>query len=85
MQILLNFVGGKNRDERRIFKGKRNGVSFVSRLFFSKPSIAGKSYKRSTSKIEYSRILLELKKKEPSDQALVEIIEKDVNLMGSSI
>ena len=70
----------KIETKEEFLKAKEMGFHLFQGYFFSKPSIVGKSYKRSTSKIQYSRILLELKKEEPSYQVLAEIIEKDVNL-----
>ncbi len=59
---------------------KEMGFSLFQGYFFSKPSIVSKPTPKATTKVQYGRIISELKKEEPSFQALAEIIEKDVNL-----
>ena len=61
-------------------QAKEMGFTLFQGYFFSKPSIVGKSSSKSTTKTQYGRIIMELKKEEPSYQALAEIIENDVNL-----
>lgn len=70
----------KIETKEEFLKAKEMGFHLFQGYFFSKPSIAGKSCEKTTSKVQYNRILLELKKEEPSYQVLAEIIEKDVNL-----
>lgn len=61
-------------------KAKEMGFHLFQGYFFSKPNIVSKSCNKSASKLQYTRLLSELKKEEPSYQALAEIIENDVNL-----
>lgn len=59
---------------------KALGFSLFQGYFFSKPQIVSGRNHKSTTKAQYASIISELKKEEPSYQALAEIIEKDVNL-----
>jgi EAL and modified HD-GYP domain-containing signal transduction protein len=59
---------------------KEMGFHLFQGYFFSKPNIIGKSVDKTTTKIQYLRLLTELKKIEPSYQILAEIIEKDIKL-----
>lgn len=59
---------------------KAMGFSLFQGYFFSKPQIVSGRNHKSTTKAQYASIISELKKEEPSYQALAEIIEKDVNL-----
>lgn len=62
-------------------KAKDLGFHLFQGFFFSKPNIIGKNCPKTTStKNQYMRIIKELKKPEPSYQALAEIIEKDIRL-----
>lgn len=62
-------------------KAKEMGFHLFQGFFFSKPMIVGKSNtNKAATKIQYARLLSELKKEEPSYQSLAEIIEKDVSL-----
>lgn len=56
------------------------GFQLFQGYFFSKPSIIGKGSTKKNSKLQYMRMLRELKKEEPSYESLAEIIESDVNL-----
>ncbi len=71
----------KVETEAVFLQAKEMGFHLFQGFFFSKPMIVGKSSKnKSATKIQYARLLNELKKEEPSYQALAEIIEKDVSL-----
>lgn len=70
----------KIETEEEFMKAKEMGFTLFQGYFFSKPSIIGKPSSKATTKAQYSRIINELKKEEPSYQVLAEIIEKDVNL-----
>ena len=59
---------------------KAMGFSLFQGYFFSKPQIVSGRNHKATTKTQYASIISELKKDEPSYQALAEIIEKDVNL-----
>lgn len=61
-------------------KARSMGFSLFQGYFFSKPRIIGKVCEKRTPKIQYMRMLTELKKEEPSYRVLSEIISKDVNL-----
>lgn len=56
------------------------GFHLFQGYFFSKPVVVGGSNEKKTSKIQYIRIINELKKEEPSFNELTKIIESDVNL-----
>lgn len=66
--------------EEDFLKAKCMGFNLFQGYFFSKPSIIGKSCSKTTSKAQYARLILELKKEEPSYQVLAEIIQQDVNI-----
>ena len=70
----------KIETETDFIKAKEMGFTLFQGYFFSKPSIISKPTPKATTKAQYGRIINELKKEEPSFQALAEIIEKDVNL-----
>lgn len=70
----------KIESEAEFNLAKEMGFTLFQGYFFSKPSIIGKPNTKATTKAQYSRIISELKKEEPSYQILAEIIEKDVNL-----
>lgn len=70
----------KIETEEEYIKAKEMGFTLFQGYFFSKPSIIGKPNSKATTKAQYSRMINELKKEEPSYQVLAEIIEKDVNL-----
>ncbi|GAU76839.1 EAL and HDOD domain-containing protein [Fusibacter sp. 3D3] len=71
----------KVETEAIFLKAKEMGFHLFQGFFFSKPMIIGKtSTNKSATKIQYARLLSELKKEEPSYQILAEIIEKDVSL-----
>lgn len=81
-QIQNKILLAEKIETEEIFnKAKEMGFHLFQGYFFSKPKIVGKSgANKSTTKIQYARILSELKKEEPSYQVLAEIIEQDVNL-----
>lgn len=70
----------KIETEAEFIEAKNMGFSLFQGFFFSKPSIIGKANHKANTKVQYSRIISELVKDEPSYQILAEIIEKDVNL-----
>ncbi|MBF4692870.1 EAL and HDOD domain-containing protein [Fusibacter ferrireducens] len=71
----------KVETEAVFLKAKEMGFHLFQGFFFSKPMIVGKSSaNRTGTKIQYARLLNELKKEEPSYQVLAEIIEQDVSL-----
>ncbi len=70
----------KVETEAEFIEAKEMGFSLFQGYFFSKPSIIGKAHQKSNTKVQYSRIISELNKDEPSYQKLAEIIENDVDL-----
>ena len=61
-------------------QAKEMGFHLFQGYFFSKPSIISETNSKMSSTNQYTKILLELKKEEPSYDVLVAIIEKDVDL-----
>lgn len=59
---------------------KKMGFSLFQGFFFSKPVIHTKNLKRASNKLQYIKIIEELKKEEPSYSILAEIIGQDANL-----
>lgn len=70
----------KVETEEEFNKAKVMGFHLFQGYFFSKPNIVAHSNSQTTTKIQYLRLLTELKKEEPSYQVLAEIIEKDMML-----
>lgn len=71
----------KIESEDEFKQAKEMGFHLFQGYFFSRPKIIGKTNEsKASSKVQYIRILNELKRPEPSYQALAEIIEKDVHL-----
>ncbi len=70
----------KIETQEEFLQAKTMGFHLFQGFFFSKPSIAMKSSKKTTPKFQYIRLIEELKKEEPSFQTLAEIVETDVNL-----
>lgn len=70
----------KIETKEEFLKAKEMGFHLFQGYFFCKPSIISKSNRKKSTKPQYSRIMNELHKDEPSYQALAEIIETDVNL-----
>ena len=66
--------------EEEFLKAREMGFQLFQGYFFSKPKIIEKSSDKTSSKALYGSIIAELKKEEPSYQALAEIIEHDANL-----
>lgn len=56
------------------------GFTLFQGYFFSKPVIAGQSVNKSPTKFQYFRLIEELKKEDPSYDALAELIQQDVTL-----
>lgn len=68
-------------ETKEIFnQAKEMGFHLFQGYFFSKPSIISETNSKMSSTSQYTKILLELKKDEPSYDVLVAIIEKDVDL-----
>ncbi len=61
-------------------KAKEMGFQLFQGYFFEKPSIIGKSNNKKSTKLNYIKLLNELRKPEPSYDELTEIIKTDVNL-----
>lgn len=61
-------------------KAKEMGFQLFQGYFFSKPSIAGRSFNISPSQIQYLRLMTEINKDEPSFDLLADLIEQDVTL-----
>lgn len=59
---------------------KKMGFHLFQGYFFSKPNIVGRTNDKTTSKMQYIRLINELNKSEPSYQVLAEFIGKDVRL-----
>lgn len=70
----------KIETEEEFQKALRMGFHLFQGYFFCKPKIVDGSSPRRFSKVQYSMILSELSKDEPSYDAITEIIESDVNL-----
>lgn len=70
----------KIETQTEFLRAKEMGFHLFQGFFFSKPSIAMKSSHKSTPKIQYMKLLNELKEEEPSFQTLAEIVETDVNI-----
>lgn len=68
-------------ETKEIYEAAKDmGFHLFQGYFFSKPRIISRSNKRFSSKFQYTSIIRELKKKEPSYQYLAELIGKDVDL-----
>lgn len=70
----------KIETEEEFLKAKEMGFHLFQGYFFSKPKITAKTFSEGTSKMQYLRIIRELKKEEPSFQKIAEIVETDVVL-----
>ncbi len=70
----------KIETEEEFKKAKSMGFHLFQGFFFSKPCLITESSSPATVKSQYTRIIAEIKKEEPSFQALAEIIEKDATL-----
>lgn len=70
----------KIESDEEFQSAKEMGFHLFQGYFFSKPNVIGKSTDQTTTKVQYIRLLTELKKPEPSYQVLAEIIEKDIRL-----
>ncbi len=70
----------KVETKEEFLQAKEMGFNLFQGYFFSKPSIVNKRDVKTSSKNQYTQILWELKKEEPSYQRLAKIIERDVNL-----
>jgi len=70
----------KVETEEEFLKAKAMGFQLFQGYFFSKPSIAGRSCDKTPSKLQYIRLVAEMKKEDPSFETLSELIEQDVTL-----
>lgn len=70
----------KVETEDEFVAAKKMGFHLFQGYFFSRPNIVGKSNDKTTTKVQYGRLITELNKPEPSYQALAEIVEKDAQL-----
>ncbi len=70
----------KVETEEEFIKAKSMGFHLFQGFFFSKPHLVAESNSHTTVKAQYMRVINELKKEEPSYQALAEIVEKDASL-----
>lgn len=61
-------------------KAKAMGFQLFQGYFFSKPSIAGQSCSKAPTKLQYFRLITEIKKDDPSYEVLAEMIQQDVTL-----
>ncbi len=68
----------ETRDE--FLQARDMGFTLFQGYFFSKPVIAGQSVNKSPTKFQYFRLIEELKKEDPSYDALAELIQQDVTL-----
>lgn len=68
----------ETRDE--FVEAREMGFTLFQGYFFSKPVIAGHSVNKSPTKFQYFRLIEELKKEDPSYDALAELIQQDVTL-----
>ncbi|HHX59260.1 MAG TPA: EAL domain-containing protein [Epulopiscium sp.] len=70
----------KVETKKDFLQAKEMGFHLFQGYFFSRPNIVSKAGGKTSSKTQYTRMLWELKKSEPSYDILAGIIEKDVNL-----
>lgn len=61
-------------------QARKIGFTLFQGYFFSKPIIAGHSVSKSPTKLQYFRLISELKKDDPSFEILAELIQQDVTL-----
>ena len=68
-------------ETKEVFEtAKAMGFKLFQGYFFSRPSIVGKSSAKRFAKSNYLQLLTEVKKEEPSYQALAEIVERDAQM-----
>jgi EAL and modified HD-GYP domain-containing signal transduction protein len=68
----------ETRDEFE--KAKEMGFTLFQGYFFSKPRIAGRSFRATPTQIQYLKLMTEIHADEPSFDRLAELIEQDVTL-----
>ena len=61
-------------------EAKRMGFHLFQGYFFSRPNITSRTFTKTTTEVQYYRVIHELSAEEPSFQKLAEIIETDVTL-----
>jgi len=70
----------KVETQEEFLKAKALGFSLFQGYFFSKPRIAGRSFRATPSQIQYLQLMSEINADEPSFERLTELIEQDVTL-----
>lgn len=70
----------KVETQEEFLKAKALGFSLFQGYFFSKPRIAGRSFRATPSQIQYLQLMSEINATEPSFERLAELIEQDVTL-----
>lgn len=70
----------KVETREEFLKAKEMGFQLFQGYFFSKPSIAGLAYDKTTSKFQYIRLVAEMQKEDPSFELLSDLIQQDVTL-----
>ena len=73
----------KVETKEEFLQAKRMGFHLFQGFFFSKPAIIGKIDEKESRKLQYTRLIAELRKEEPSYQRLSEMIEKDLSMSYS--
>ncbi|WP_286947726.1 EAL and HDOD domain-containing protein [Acetobacterium sp. UBA5834] len=68
----------ETRDE--FLRAKELGFTLFQGYFFSKPRIAGRSFRATPTQIQYLQMMTEINAEEPSFDRLAEMIEQDVTL-----
>ncbi|WP_303870205.1 EAL and HDOD domain-containing protein [Acetobacterium wieringae] len=68
----------ETRDE--FLKAKELGFTLFQGYFFSKPHIAGRTFRATPSQLQYLQLMTEINAEEPSFDRLAEMIEQDVTL-----
>jgi len=70
----------KVETQEEFAKAKEMGFTLFQGYFFSKPRIAGRSFRATPSQIQYLQLMTEIHADEPSFERLAELIEQDVTL-----
>jgi Predicted signal transduction protein containing EAL and modified HD-GYP domains len=70
----------KVETQDEFIKAKEMGFTLFQGYFFSKPQIAGRSFRATPTRIQYQQLMTEIRTNEPSFERLAELIEQDVML-----
>lgn len=70
----------KVETQEEFVKAKAMGFTLFQGYFFSKPRIAGRSFRATPSQIQYLQLMTEINADEPSFDRLAQLIEQDVTL-----